>query len=143
MLSVTKFVLHDALILFPYPAWPLVDGALFVSKRRSPDAMICWDLHALDENGDAGYIPPMPNRSAVAATIDPSARHDQPIDPCGYLSDMVAWYRPITFLLHDVISLRVAIDYLRGASIGSTNYVVLEVRIYGTLLPSCMIQSYI
>ena len=23
-------------VLFPHPAWPLVDGALLVSKRRSP-----------------------------------------------------------------------------------------------------------
>ena len=27
---------HTHPMLFPHPAWPLVDGALLVSKRRSP-----------------------------------------------------------------------------------------------------------
>ena len=29
-------ILKDPITLFPHPAWPLVDGALLVSKRRSP-----------------------------------------------------------------------------------------------------------
>ena len=33
---VRHLVVCVLLLLFPHPAWPLVDGALLVSKRRSP-----------------------------------------------------------------------------------------------------------